>query len=178
MNATTYLQKRTGTPEMIRQSKGRLKILLAILLALAMTSFCVSFGNAADSLKLAPNLSFTDDSSSNFPIMGEHNDDAAVSTVRPTVIFFGTSHCWNTNREAERLIKLYPQYRGNFLFVIVDLNHVSPEQQKLVAAYYRGAIPTIAVVDSEGNVIYDRAGETAFTRGDVSNLQAILNSAR
>ena len=162
---------------MIRQPAGRLKIVLAILLALAMTTFCVSFGNAADSMKLAPNLSFTDDSSSNFPITSTHGDDGAVSSDRPMVIFFGTSHCWNTNREAERLVSLYPQYHGNFHFVVVDLNHVSPEQQKLVAAYYRGAIPTIAVVDSKGNVVYDRAGETAATRGDASNLQAILNSA-
>jgi hypothetical protein len=162
---------------MLRQPFGRLKIVLAILLALAMTTFCVSFGNAADSLKLAPNLSFTDDSSSNFPITSAHGEDGAVSSDRPTVIFFGTSHCWNTNREAERLVALYPQYHGNFHFVIVDLNHVSPEQQKLVTAYYRGAIPTIAVVDSKGNVVYDRAGETAATRGDASNLQAILNSA-
>jgi hypothetical protein len=162
---------------MIRQRHGRLKILLAILLALAATTFCFSLGNAADGLKLAPNLSFSDDSSSNFPIMSAHSDDGAVSTDRPTVIFFGTSHCWNTNREAERLVALYPQYHGNFNFVIVDLNHVAPEQQKLVAAYYRGAIPTIAVVDSKGNVVYDRAGETAATRGDASNLQAILNSA-
>jgi hypothetical protein len=152
-------------------------MLVAILLALAMTTLCVSFGIAADGLKLAPGLSFTDDSSSNFPIASSHGDDGALSSDRPTVIFFGTSHCWNTNREAERLVALYPQYHGNFHFVIVDLNHISPEQQKLVAAYYRGAIPTIAVVDSKGNVVYDRAGETAAARGDASNLQAILNSA-
>jgi hypothetical protein len=162
---------------MIAQLVRKSKVFLAILLATAMTAFCVSFGNAADGLKLAPNLSFTDDSSSNFPITSAHDDSGAMSSDRPTVIFFGTSHCWNTNREAERLVSLYPQYQGNFNFVIVDLNHVSPEQQKLVATYYRGAIPTIAVVDSKGNVVYDRAGETAAERGDASNLQAILNSA-
>ncbi len=162
---------------MITPTSRPSKLLLAILLLIAMPLSCASFGSAADGLKLAPDLSFTDDSSSNFPITSAHGDDGAVSADRPTVIFFGTSHCWNTNREAERLVSLYPQYHGNFRFVIVDLNHVSPAQQKLVAAYYRGAIPTIAVVDSKGNVIYDRAGETAATRGDVSNLQAILNSA-
>jgi|SRR5215469_15983128 len=162
---------------MIRQPLGRSKVLLAILVALPMAMVCFSSGNGAESLKIAPGLSFTDDSSANFPITSTHGDDGALSGDRPTVIFFGTSHCWNTNREAERLVSLYPQYHGNFHFVIVDLNHVSPEQQKLVAAYYRGAIPTIAVVDAKGNVIYDRAGETAATRGDASNLQAILNSA-
>ncbi len=161
---------------MIAYASRRSSILLAILLALATSLSCVSLGNAADSLKLAPDLSFSDDSSSIFPITSAHSDDGAIATDRPTVIFFGTSHCWNTNREAERLTSLYPQYHGNFHFVIVDLNHVSPEQRKLLAAYYRGAIPTITVVDSKGNVVYDRAGETAARRGDTSNLQAILNS--
>ena len=162
---------------MIGRPFTKAKAFFAILLSLGMSLSWVSFGSAAESLKLAPGLSFTDDSSSNFPITSAHSDDGAVSTDRPTVIFFGTSHCWNTNREAERLVSLYPQYHGNFNFVIVDLNHVSPDQQKLVAMYYRGAIPTIAVVDSKGNVVYDRAGETATARGDASNLQAILNSA-
>ena len=50
-------------------------------------------------------------------------------------------------------------------------------QEMLVKRYYRGAIPTIALIDSNGKVIYDRAGETAGTRGDTSNLQQLLNSA-
>lgn len=96
---------------------------------------------------------------------------------KATVIFFGTSHCWNTAREAERLVKLYPQYRNQIDFVVVDLNRVSPEQQGLVSRYYRGAIPTVAVLDSKGNLIYDRAGETAGNRGDTNNLQKLLDSA-
>ena len=132
---------------------------------------------AADDLKLAPNLSFTDDSSANFPIASSQSADSAMTTNEATVMFFGTAHCWNTNREAERLVKLYPQYRGKMHFVIVDLNNVSANQKPLVAKYYRGAIPTIAIVDSTGQVIYDRAGETAAERGDASNLQSLLNSA-
>ena len=60
--------------------------------------------------------------------------------------------------------------------MIVDLNHVSPEQQGWVSQYYHGYIPTITAIDSKGNVIYDRAGETASTRGDTSNLQRLLDS--
>ena len=62
-------------------------------------------------------------------------------------------------------------------FVVVDLNHVASDQKALVARYYRGAIPTIAVVDAKGNVIYDEAGETARHRGDTGNLQKLLDSA-
>ena len=60
--------------------------------------------------------------------------------------------------------------------MIVDLNHATPEQQTLVSRYYHGYIPTITAIDSKGNVIYDRAGETASTRGDTSNLQRLLDS--
>lgn len=74
-------------------------------------------------------------------------------------------------------MKLYPQYKGHLDFVVVDLNHVSAVQQPLVTRYYRELIPTIAVIDAKGNLLYDRAGETARTRGDSSNLQKLLDSA-
>jgi len=93
------------------------------------------------------------------------------------VIFFGTSHCWNTNREAERLVALYPQYRDRVHFVIVDLNHVAPAQHALVTKYYGGYIPTLAIFDRHGKVIYDRAGETAGHRGETLNLAALIDSA-
>ncbi len=131
---------------------------------------------AASNLQLAPNLSFNDDSSPNFPITGSDLSAGPVAG-RATVIFFGTSNCWNTAREAERLVKLYPQYKGKMDFVVVDLNHVSGAQRPLVSRYYRGAIPTIAVIDTKGNLLYDRAGETAATRGDTGNLQKLLDSS-
>ena len=131
---------------------------------------------AASDLKLAPKLSFDDDSSPNFPIQGSGMSDG-LAPGEATVIFFGTSNCWNTAREAERLVHLYPRYQGRMHFVIVDLNSVSPEQKPLVARYYRGAIPTIAVIDARGKLLYDRAGETARNRGDTNNLQTLLDSA-
>jgi hypothetical protein len=124
---------------------------------------------AASDLKLAPKLSFDDDSSPNFPIQGQNLSEGSKPSGEATVIFFGTSNCWNTAREAERLVKLYPQFRDRIRFVIVDLNHVGPEQEALVSHYYHGYIPTITTIDSKGNLIYDRAGETASTRGDTSD---------
>ncbi|MGH7881107.1 MAG: hypothetical protein ACREQD_16655, partial [Candidatus Binataceae bacterium] len=97
---------------------------------------------AASDLQLAPDLSFTDDSSPNFPIVAADPANAAIASDRPTLIFFGTSHCWNTAREAERVVKLYPKYRDQVHFVVVDLNHASPAQQALVSRYYHGYIPT------------------------------------
>jgi hypothetical protein len=134
-------------------------------------------GPSSTDLKLAPGLSFTDDSSPNFPIESKNFSDGSVATDHATVIFFGTANCWNTAREAERLVHLYPRYKDKVRFVVVDLRNPSLAQRPLITRYYHGYIPTIAVIDSAGNVLYDRAGETASQRGDTSNLQKLLDSA-
>jgi hypothetical protein len=148
----------------------------AFALLAQMTAGGVPCARAASDLRLAPNLSFDDDSSPNFPIRGRNLSDGSAPTGEATVIFFGTSNCWNTAREAERLVKLYPQFQNKIHFVVVDLRNVAPAQQPLVSRYYRGFIPTITAIDSGGKVIYNRAGETATTRGDTGNLQRLLNS--
>ena len=135
-------------------------------------------GPPASDLKLAPALSFSDDSSPNFPIEGKNLSDGSIAGDHATVIFFGTANCWNTAREAERLVQLYPRYKDKIRFVVVDLRNPSLAQRPLIVRYYHGYIPTIAVIDSAGNVLYDRAGETANERGDTSNLQKLLDSAR
>jgi hypothetical protein len=134
-------------------------------------------GGAAN-LTLAPNLSFTDDSSSNFPIRGENVADGKIAIDRPTAIFFGTSHCWNTNREAERFVALAGKEKDAVRFLVVDLDHPSREQKALVQRFYRGYIPTLAFLDASGKVIYNRSGETAGGRGDISGLEEILRKAR
>jgi hypothetical protein len=134
-------------------------------------------GGAMD-LVLAPGLSFTDDSSSAFPIRGKDLADGRIASDRPTAIFFGTAHCWNTNREAERFVALYRKHRDAARFLVVDLEHASADQQKLVARFYRGYIPTLAFLDRKGEVVYNRAGETARERRDVSGLERLLSDAR
>jgi hypothetical protein len=134
-------------------------------------------GGARD-LTLAPDLSFTDDSSANFPIRGKDLSDGRIATDRPTAIFFGTSHCWNTNREAERFVALYAKEKDAVRFVVVDLEHPSADQKLLVSKLYGGSIPTVAFLDRTGAVVYDRAGETSTKRGDSSRLEQLLNTAR
>ena len=148
----------------------------ALVLLARLTVVGVPCAGAASDLMLAPNLSFDDDSSPNFPIQGRNLSDGRGRTGEATVIFFGTSNCWNTAREAERLVKLYPQFRNRLYFVIVDLRNVSPAQRPLVSHYYHGYIPTITALSSGGHVIYNRAGETALNRGDTGNLQRLLDS--
>jgi hypothetical protein len=150
--------------------------LILILVGVAIVTLTTANSRAASDLKLAPNLSFDDDSSPNFPIQGSGMSDG-LAPGEATVIFFGTSNCWNTAREAERLVRLYPRYKGHLHFVVVDLNNVSSEQKPLVARYYHGFIPTIALIDARGKLMDDRSGETARRRGDASNLQALLDSA-
>jgi hypothetical protein len=157
----------------LRRSVTWLAIILIILIMSAARPLI-----AASDLMLAPDLSFTDDSSSNFPITGKDLSQGAIAIGRPTLIFFGTSHCWNTNREAERVVALYPKYRGRVHFVVVDLNAASPEQRRLVSRYYRGYIPTLALFNARGELIYDQAGETAAARGDTAGLEKLLRKAR
>ena len=131
----------------------------------------------ARNLTLAPDLSFTDDSSSNFPIRGENLGEGRIASDRPTAIFFGTSHCWNTNREAERFVAVAGRVRESVRFLVVDLDHPSRDQKVLVSRFYRGYIPTLAILDSSGKVIYNRSGETASRRGDTAGLEEILRKA-
>ena len=151
-------------------------IVVCLIFALALATEAPSL--PATDLKLAPDLSFSDDSSPNFPIAGKNLSDGSLAADHATVIFFGTANCWNTAREAERLVQLYPRYKDKIQFVVVDLREPSLAQRALIAKYYNGYIPTIAVIDSTGKVLYDRAGETASERGDTSNLQKLLDSAR
>jgi hypothetical protein len=131
----------------------------------------------ASALSLAPDLSFTDDSSSAFPIRGENLTEGRIASDRPTAIFFGTSHCWNTNREAERFVTFYRKHKGEARFLVVDLEHPSVDQKNLVSRLYSGSIPTLAFLDQKGIVVYNRAGETARERGDASGLEEILKRA-
>ena len=134
-------------------------------------------GGAVD-LTLAPGLSFTDDSSSAYPIRGENLADGKTASDRPTAIFFGTSHCYNTNREAERFVALYKKRKDDARFLVVDIHEPSAEQRPLVARFFSGYIPALAFLDSNGNVVYNRSGETARGRGDFSTLEEILDRAR
>ena len=135
-------------------------------------------GGGATALSLAPRLSFTDDSSAEFPIRGTNLTDGKIASDRPTAVFFGTSHCWNTNREAERFVLLFQKHRDEARFLVVDLSSPSSDQRALVAKLYRGFIPTLAFLDRQGKVVYNRAGETARERADTSGLERILNDAR
>lgn len=155
-------------------------LLVAGLLVAADTAIVVAPAGSggAEALTLAPSLSFTNDSSSNFPIRGQNLEDGKIASDRPTAIFFGTSHCWNTNREAERFVALYPKAKETARFLVVDLEHPSPDQRALVSRFYRGSIPTLAFLDRAGRPVYNDAGETSGQRGDTAKLEELLARAK
>jgi hypothetical protein len=152
-------------------------VLLAVALVALSRLTAASAAHGAEHLSLAPGLSFTDDSSDRFPIRGDHLDDGAAQPGHATVMFFGAAHCWNTNREAERLVALYPKYQDRVRFIIVDVNRPSPSQRALLQTYYRGSIPTLVVVARDGALLYAEAGETARTRGDTRALDSLIRGA-
>ena len=152
-------------------------VLLAVALVALSGLTAASAAHGAEHLSLAPGLSFTDDSSDRFPIRGDHLDDAAAQPGHATVMFFGAAHCWNTNREAERLVALYPKYQDRVRFIIVDVNRPSPSQRALLQTYYRASIPTLVVVARDGALLYAEAGETARTRGDTRALDSLISRA-
>lgn len=148
-----------------------------VLVVLVLAFGVARPADADTGLRLAPGLSFTDDSSSDFPIQGADASDAQIGAGRATVIFFGASNCWNTNREAERLVALYPRFRDRVRFLVVDVAHPTPAQRALLKSHYRGAIPTLAIFDPQGKVTYAQAGETAGQRGDTNPLAQLIHRA-
>jgi len=165
--------RKTHAPGAPRRSS----LWLAVVLVAAHGLTRAESALGATDLRLAPGLSFTDDSSDDFPVRGEDMEDAESRPGRATVMFFGASHCWNTNREAERLVALYPKFRDRVHFIIVDVNRPSTTQRPLMKSYYRGSIPTLVVLAPDGEPVYARAGETARTRGDTRGLDALITRA-
>jgi len=158
------------------------RTILALTIAAALAGAAPKASGAdaggATGLSLAPGLSFTDDSSSNFPIRGENLGSGEIAAGLPTIVFFGTSHCWNTNREAERLVAFAAKHKDEVRFLVVDLDHPTRPQRKLMEAYYRGYIPTLAFLDRNGKAVYDKSGETSRTRADTSGLEEIFAKTR
>jgi hypothetical protein len=161
----------------VRRLPGRRRVAVVATLVLAVVLGAHAHADAAENLRLAPGLSFTDDSSARFPIEGDALGDATVGAGRATIAFFGAAHCWNTNREAERVVALYAKLRERARFVVVDVEHPSEAQRALLTRYYQGAIPTVVVFAPDGTVLYARAGETARTRGDSARLEQLVEDA-
>ncbi len=74
-------------------------------------------------------------------------------------------------------MRLYEARKESVRFVVVDLNRPSPDQKALVSRFYSGYIPTLAFLDRDGRVVYNKSGETARERGDTAALEELVKRA-
>jgi hypothetical protein len=114
---------------------------------------------AAENLKLNQRLDYSSDSQDGPLITGDHLDDGVVAGKPTYAILYGEG-CYNSKRQARRTVELYEKYKGRVQFVVVDLDqHRSPAQQELVKKFYQGSIPHVVVLNREGKIAYNAAGE-------------------
>ena len=72
---------------------------------------------------------------------------------------------------------MYPKFREQVSFVVIDVNHPSGTQCSLMRRFYTGYIPTIVLLARDGRVLYSGAGETAMRRGDTQALETLITTA-
>jgi hypothetical protein len=112
-----------------------------------------------DNLKLNQKLDYQSDSIDGPLITGDDAQSGLLAGRTNYVIIYGEG-CFNSKRQARRTVDLYNKYRDRVHFVVVDLDvRRSPEQQQLVKQYYKGYIPHLVVLDTNGRALYNRDGE-------------------
>src|SRR5690348_8884558 len=89
-----YITPLIGYCDMKRNIKTpAIAIVIAAALVFGIALATEAPSGPATDLKLAPGLSFSDDSSPNFPIVGKDLSDGSLANDHATVIFFGTANC-------------------------------------------------------------------------------------
>ena len=127
---------------------------------------------AIDNLKLNSRLDYTSDSQDGPLITGDHFADGAVPGKPTYAIIYGEA-CFNSKRQARRTVDLYEKYKGRVQFVVVDLDlHHSRAQSDLMKKFYKGSIPHVVVLNSDGTTAYNAAGEV-----DSAKISSILDKA-
>lgn len=112
-----------------------------------------------DNLKLNQKLDYQGDSLDGPLITGDDTQSGFQAGKTNYVIIYGEG-CFNSKRQAPRTVDLYNKYRDRVHFVVVDLDiRRSPAQQELVKQYYKGYIPHVVVLDSNGKALYNSDGE-------------------
>jgi hypothetical protein len=133
-----------------------------ILVAALCLSFIAVAAQAAENLRLARGISYDTDLDKQFPIIADKMDDVAIEPGKPTYIFFGAPGDLNTNRHAKRVVDLYKRFKTNGVkFIVIDVDHPTPEGKALIKSYYQGYIPAQVVLDKNGSTTWTHSGEVA-----------------
>ncbi len=128
---------------------------------------------AGTDLKLNPKLRYGSDSNDGPLITGKDLDYAKLSTQKPSHIIFHHRECCNSKRQAKRTVELYDKFKEKVNFIVIDLDEVrNKDQVGLKRKYYTHYIPHVTILNKNGKVIYDRAGEVSTDK-----LSDILESA-
>jgi len=128
---------------------------------------------AGTDLKLNPKLRYGSDSNDGPLITGKDLDYAKLSTQKPSHIIFHHRECYNSKRQAKRTVELYDKFKEKVNFIVIDLDEVrNKDQVGLKRKYYTHYIPHVTILNKNGKVIYDRAGEVSTDK-----LSDILESA-
>jgi thioredoxin-like negative regulator of GroEL len=128
--------------------------------ALGVLLFAAS-GHAGENLKINPHLDYSSDSMDGPHITGDHMEDG-VAAGKPNYVLIYGEGCYNSKRQSRRTVGLYEKYRGRVNFVIIDLDKgPSGAQSELVRKHYTGSIPHVVILDKNGKVLHDAAGEVS-----------------
>lgn len=125
-----------------------------------------------DNLKLNPRLDYNSDSLDG-PLITGDDAQSGFAPGRPNYVIIYGEGCFNSKRQARRMVELYSKYRSSIHFVAIDLDVAVPaEQQDLVKQYYKGYIPHVLVLDAHGKPLYNQSGEV-----DSSRIESIFKNA-
>ncbi len=114
---------------------------------------------AAENLQLNPHLNYKKNNFQGPLITGDHMDEGVEDRIPNYIIFFA-EFCFNAKRQAQRTVHLYEQYKGRVHFVIIDLSHHLPPQQKALAKkFFHQDVPHTTILDKTGKVVFDYTGE-------------------
>lgn len=132
---------------------------MKVLAASAILFVCLVPAFAGDNLRLNSRLDYGSDSQDGPLITGDHMEEGFAAGKPAYVILYGEG-CYNSKRQARRTVSLYEKYKGRVQFVVIDLDHsLSPAQQDMKKKYYKGYIPHVVVLDTNGAAIYNSSGE-------------------
>lgn len=141
--------------------------MLAVCLALAATAAPL---RAEQVLVLNPSLDYNSDSIDG-PLITGVGARNGIALGKPNYIMIYGEGCYNSKRQARRTVALAHRYADKVHFVIIDLDKPqTPAEASLVSRFYTGSIPDLVLLDANGRVAYDRAGEQ-----DESVLAGILD---
>ncbi len=128
---------------------------------------------AGTDLTINRKLRYGSDSNDGPLITGKDLDYAKLSTQKPSHIIFHHRECYNSKRQAKRTVELYDKFKEKVNFIVIDLDEVrNKDQVGLKRKYYTHYIPHVTILNKNGKVIYDRAGEVSTDK-----LSDILESA-